>query len=176
MRQETTTHGLVQEDSTTHPTAEHRYVPDIRPITSSAPAFVFDRHATWQKARIYCLTRYDWRCASCGVAEGVDVHHMIPRSEGGGNDQNNLIPLCRAHHARAHRMYRQWQKVNAEVWPAVYALTAAMSKIMGVDDCGGRGSIVYDAICEYLDECRRDGILPPLYKRPDEVDWPEVEL
>jgi hypothetical protein len=33
----------------------------------------------------------------------VDVHHIVPRSEGGRNEPANLLTLCGAHHRAAHR-------------------------------------------------------------------------
>ena len=32
----------------------------------------------------------------------VDVHHLDPRSEGGGNDPERLAVLCGAHHRKVH--------------------------------------------------------------------------
>lgn len=32
---------------------------------------------------------------------GLDPHHIIPRSAGGGDMSNNLITLCRKHHDMA---------------------------------------------------------------------------
>lgn len=33
----------------------------------------------------------------------VDVHHVLPRSEGGCNEASNLLVLCSAHHRATHR-------------------------------------------------------------------------
>jgi Holliday junction resolvasome RuvABC DNA-binding subunit len=33
----------------------------------------------------------------------VDIHHVVPRSEGGCNDPDNIITMCGAHHRTAHR-------------------------------------------------------------------------
>lgn len=35
-------------------------------------------------------------------AEAQDVHHIIPRSEGGSDDVENLIALTRTEHIKAH--------------------------------------------------------------------------
>lgn len=60
--------------------------------------------------------RYNCKCAICGwvVAEkniitkrgvqwakGNELHHIVPVSEGGANDFNNLILLCPNHHKQA---------------------------------------------------------------------------
>jgi HNH endonuclease/RuvA, C-terminal domain len=33
----------------------------------------------------------------------VDVHHVVPRSEGGRNEPTNLVTLCGSHHRAVHR-------------------------------------------------------------------------
>lgn len=38
----------------------------------------------------------DWPCLIC-AKHPVDPAHITPRSRG-GNDRNNLVPLCRTHH------------------------------------------------------------------------------
>jgi 5-methylcytosine-specific restriction endonuclease McrA len=43
-------------------------------------------------------------CMNCGWNEGPrDVHHIIPVSEGGKNEINNMITLCPNCHRLAHR-------------------------------------------------------------------------
>jgi hypothetical protein len=51
------------------------------------------------------LRRDQQRCAvpGCRNSQFLDVHHIQPRSEGGGNDADNLITLCGAHHRAGHR-------------------------------------------------------------------------
>lgn len=44
---------------------------------------------------------YGKRCEICGYALSVDVHHLIPRSQGGTNDPGNLSVLCPNHHREA---------------------------------------------------------------------------
>jgi 5-methylcytosine-specific restriction endonuclease McrA len=34
---------------------------------------------------------------------GLDPHHIIPRSQGGGDISTNIITLCRKHHDMAQR-------------------------------------------------------------------------
>jgi 5-methylcytosine-specific restriction endonuclease McrA len=45
------------------------------------------------------------RCVvpGCRNATYVDLHHLDLRSEGGGNDPDNLVVLCGAHHGALHR-------------------------------------------------------------------------
>jgi hypothetical protein len=51
------------------------------------------------------LRRDQRRCLvpGCRNARFLDIHHIELRSEGGGNDPENLITLCGAHHRAAHR-------------------------------------------------------------------------
>ena len=36
----------------------------------------------------------------CSATEDLEAHHIIPRSQGGGNTLENGITLCREHHRR----------------------------------------------------------------------------
>ena len=48
----------------------------------------------------------------------MEVHHVIPLSEGGANDGGNLLSLCRDCHIRAHRELRPvnpWDAFIAEL-------------------------------------------------------------
>ena len=57
------------------------------------------------KTRRFVLRRDHGRCRvpGCRHAGFVDVHHIDPRSEGGGHDPENLVTLCSAHHRANHR-------------------------------------------------------------------------
>jgi hypothetical protein len=39
----------------------------------------------------------------CRHANYVDVHHLVPRSDGGRHTSENLVTLCSAHHRAIHR-------------------------------------------------------------------------
>ncbi len=48
------------------------------------------------------LSKYDrFNCEVCG-ANAVDIHHIIHKSQGGTDEYNNLIALCRKCHDKAH--------------------------------------------------------------------------
>ena len=49
------------------------------------------------------LRRDGGRCRICGFDELVHVHHIIPKREGGPDEEANLITLCPNHHALADR-------------------------------------------------------------------------
>ena len=46
---------------------------------------------------------YFKRCAICGFDTITEVHHILPRTDGGTDDPDNLIVLCPNHHAMADR-------------------------------------------------------------------------
>jgi 5-methylcytosine-specific restriction endonuclease McrA len=48
------------------------------------------------------LQRDGWRCQRCGSSRELQVHHMRPRSQLGGDVAENLITLCSACHREAH--------------------------------------------------------------------------
>lgn len=47
--------------------------------------------------------KFGGKCAICKFDEVVEVHHIIPKSLGGGDEMENLILLCPNHHALADR-------------------------------------------------------------------------
>jgi len=55
------------------------------------------------KARRREVYRRDgWRCALCDSTDGIQIHHVIPRGEGGSDFPENLITLCWRCHSLAH--------------------------------------------------------------------------
>jgi 5-methylcytosine-specific restriction endonuclease McrA len=45
-------------------------------------------------------------CCLCGRNRSFDVHHVIYRSHGGGDVEENLVTLCRRCHDKAHGKVR----------------------------------------------------------------------
>ena len=41
-------------------------------------------------------------CIICGEQEGLENHHLVPRSVGGLDEDTNMITLCRVHHGSMH--------------------------------------------------------------------------
>jgi len=46
--------------------------------------------------------RDGYACALCGDTRRLQIHHVVPRSRGGGDSHHNLICLCAVCHALAH--------------------------------------------------------------------------
>jgi hypothetical protein len=44
-------------------------------------------------------------CAVCNIRHRVQVHHIVPRHEGGSDDASNAIPLCPNCHSEVHAAY-----------------------------------------------------------------------
>jgi hypothetical protein len=46
--------------------------------------------------------RDGYRCRMCGFEHFTEVHHIVPRREGGRNTADNMLSLCPNHHRAAH--------------------------------------------------------------------------
>ena len=42
------------------------------------------------------------KCAVCGATKKLEHHHIIPKADGGTDDETNLLTLCSKHHAAIH--------------------------------------------------------------------------
>ena len=80
------------------------------------------------KLRQQILKRDFYTCQECAQvfrASELEIHHVIPRSNGGSDDPANLRTYCKRHHARMHRNYwpseseqeirRQWKQYVKEL-------------------------------------------------------------
>ena len=43
-------------------------------------------------------------CVLCGTKEKLHHHHIIPKAQGGTDDEDNFITLCYDHHAMIHQI------------------------------------------------------------------------
>lgn len=50
------------------------------------------------KIRIPVLERDGWRCVRCSDPNYLEVHHIMARQDGGGDEPSNLATLCRSCH------------------------------------------------------------------------------
>jgi hypothetical protein len=57
-------------------------------------------------------------CVACGARDTLHHHHLTPRTEGGPDDDTNLITLCEDCHGRVHgrtfKHHRKLQRVGIE--------------------------------------------------------------
>ena len=56
----------------------------------------------WRLLRAFCLRRDGGRCQRCGRPEGLEAHHVIPRTAGGLDAPSNVRMLCRPCHDGLH--------------------------------------------------------------------------
>lgn len=72
--------------------------------------------ANLTKAQRKAIYRRDgYRCALCDSTKYLQLHHVIPRGEGGPDTAHNLITLCSDCHAMAHGInLRGWADMDQE--------------------------------------------------------------
>lgn len=70
----------------------------------------------WRQTREKVLNRDSYECQFCGTTNeehqeendrGLDVHHIIPRSDGGQDTMRNLVALCRSCHQTMESLHGQ---------------------------------------------------------------------
>src|SRR5438105_12513824 len=64
-------------------------------VTHDIPAKV--RRLVWHRDFGKC------KVPGCRATRNLEVHHIVPRAEGGGHELENLILLCNGHHDSHHR-------------------------------------------------------------------------
>lgn len=74
------------------------YVREFQPIPGEGVA----KRLVKGKLRDEVLQRDGHACVGCGETEDLTVHHIVPRNQGGQNDQDNLATLCEECHYYAH--------------------------------------------------------------------------
>jgi 5-methylcytosine-specific restriction endonuclease McrA len=62
-------------------------------------------------------------CEVCGMGGrvdrgGFDLHHIVPRSQGGGDEVENIILLCRKCHNAAHGLEKTY--LHKDVLKAIH--------------------------------------------------------
>lgn len=62
--------------------------------------------------REICRVRDEYRCRRCGGLGPIQVHHIVKRSQGGGDELTNLQSLCVPCHKAAHPERRLWWTRN----------------------------------------------------------------
>jgi len=50
----------------------------------------------------------------CGAVRDLEVHHIIPVSEGGASCPGNLVTLCRDCHCAVHHAYAPVKDAHVE--------------------------------------------------------------
>jgi len=58
----------------------------------------------WDDRRGYVLSRDGNKCRKCGGKSGLQVHHIVPRSQKINHHVDNLITLCVYCHSKEHNV------------------------------------------------------------------------
>ena len=89
----------------------------------------------WREIRQEVLTRDNQQCLVCGKEHSGQVHHIIPRSQGGTNELSNLIVLC----GRCHMVIspvppwlttKLWQIPEVEIPKVADAVEHRIAEVM----------------------------------------------
>lgn len=66
-------------------------------LNTKAGATEMERGSAWMSKRERVAQRHGYKCAACGLVLQPgrwECDHIIPREQGGSNDEGNLQPLC----------------------------------------------------------------------------------
>ena len=72
------------------------------------------RGRPWRRQRDRARERDNFQCADCGRNFRLEVHHKLPIAEGGTDDLDNLVTLCRDCHIALHRTNNELALERAE--------------------------------------------------------------
>ena len=91
---------------------EHRcYQNMIRPpMPKSTKSEAQTERERWLEIRSQILLRDHFRCQECGYFKHLEVHHIVPKSKGGGDNPENLVTLCTRCHKKVHGFHWKPQK------------------------------------------------------------------
>lgn len=78
--------------------------------------------AEWADKRKEIRKRDGNICQMCGTEKDLSIHHIVPRSVGGGNENHNLITLCNDCHEGTHRAYRTGYACPDTFWTYLRAM------------------------------------------------------
>ena len=56
----------------------------------------------YERLKQYIFERDDFKCRSCYYRNGLSVHHIVYRSQGGPDEDWNLVTLCTSCHNGIH--------------------------------------------------------------------------
>lgn len=63
----------------------------------------------YERQRQCALERDGYRCQICGTTKRLTVHHIVPRSHGGGHELDNLITLCEEFGQGCHEKVQSYE-------------------------------------------------------------------
>lgn len=81
--------------------SEKRYQNTVTPPSLPKSKTALEREL-YLEIRSKILLRDHFRCQECGYYKHLEVHHIVPKSKGGGDNPENLVTLCTRCHGRIH--------------------------------------------------------------------------
>lgn len=83
-------------------------------------------------------------CVACGSTDDLQHHHLVMRSEGGSEDEANLITLCTACHHKVHERQMHGSYNHGKLVKAAQAKARASGRRMGRRTWGDRHPMAVD--------------------------------
>lgn len=80
----------------------------------------------WSNLRKKILLRDGNKCTECGKDSNLHAHHIVPKSIGGTDYEDNLITLCNSCHRKAE--YKEFDKSTRTYLKEVYENTKQNDK------------------------------------------------
>lgn len=126
--------------------AQHVFVggaprePRAQAATKTIPSGT--RRLVWRRAHGRC------QVPGCRAAKGLEIHHLVPRSEGGDHDPTRLLLLCSGHHIRAHKGRLRIDGIAPDRLVFTHANGARYGELGRAPDAGrdDQGSMEADAV------------------------------
>ena len=87
-------------------------------------------HATareWQKIKEQFAAAC---CVTCGLRP-IELHHVVPRSQGGDDVVENLVPLCFRHHSDFESHAEGWERIAGHIRAYVMARESRLGYVIG---------------------------------------------
>lgn len=78
------------------------------------------------------LKKANNRCVKCGCSDGLDVHHIRAKVNGGTDDPENLVVLCKACHAEWHALEIGF-KIPYEKWVSLPTLGFLLAVLIQIE-------------------------------------------
>lgn len=90
------------------------------------------------------------KCEVCGASYKpiLQIHHILPVSNFGNNDSDNIICVCPNCHKTLHHIYRSLKKTDEEVFMAYVGLPSDIKK--KIWDVVGIYAEKSDEVCRYI--------------------------
>jgi len=77
-------------------------------------------HQVSKRTAAKIVKRAKLSCVMCGWDRTtLDLHHVVPRSKGGTNNHDNLVPLCPNCHRMAHESQYMQEELSARTFDIV---------------------------------------------------------